>query len=123
MSAIARARSSGRFAPASRKRTPSSQTRKPIASRSPAIAAPGRGICAPSPWYTGRMHMTVGVLRGGPSREHEVSLKSGAAILAHLPEDKYEARDIYINKQGIWHDRGRPTTPERILRQLDVALL
>lgn len=69
------------------------------------------------------MHLTVGVLRGGPSREHEVSLKSGAAILAHLPEDKYEARDIYINKGGVWHDRGRPTTPDRVLRQLDVALL
>lgn len=67
--------------------------------------------------------MTVGVLRGGPSREHDVSLKSGASILAHLPNGKYEARDIYINKSGIWHDRGRPTTPDRILRQLDVALL
>ncbi len=67
--------------------------------------------------------MTVGVLRGGPSREHEVSLKSGAAILANLPEGRYEPRDIYINKAGVWHDRGRPTTPDRVLRQIDVALI
>lgn len=69
------------------------------------------------------MQTIVGVLRGGPSREHEVSLKSGAAILANLPEERYDARDIYIDKQGVWHDRGRPVAPERVLRQVDVVLL
>jgi len=69
------------------------------------------------------MHTVVGVLRGGPSREHEVSLRSGAAILANLPEERYIARDIYIDKSGQWHSQGRPTPPERIMRQLDVALL
>ena len=69
------------------------------------------------------MQTIVGVLRGGLSREHEVSLKSGAAILANLPEERYVARDIYIDKNGQWHDRGRPTTPERALRQIDVALI
>ena len=72
--------------------------------------------------YTIRMQTIVGVLRGGPSREHEVSLKTGAAILANLPEEKYIARDIYIDRQGVWHERGRPTTPERILRQVDIVL-
>jgi len=69
------------------------------------------------------MQTIVGVLRGGPSREHEVSLKTGAAILANLPEERYSARDIYIDKNGQWHDRGRVTTPERALRQIDVALI
>lgn len=69
------------------------------------------------------MQTIVGVLRGGPSREHEVSLKSGAAILANLPEERFTARDIYIDKSGQWHDRGRPTAPERVLRQLDVVLI
>ncbi len=69
------------------------------------------------------MQTIVGVLRGGPSREHEVSLESGAAILANLPEERYIARDIYIDKQGQWHDRGRPVAPERVLRQLDVVLI
>ena len=69
------------------------------------------------------MAITVGVLRGGPSREHEVSLKSGAAMLAGLPADKFNARDIYIDKTGQWHDRGRPVTPSRALRQIDVALI
>lgn len=68
------------------------------------------------------MQTIVGVLRGGPSHEHEVSLKSGAAILANLPEENFVARDIYIDKSGQWYERGRPITPDRILRQLDVVL-
>ena len=69
------------------------------------------------------MQTIVGVLRGGPSREHEVSLKSGATILANLPDDRFIARDIYIDRHGQWHDRGRVTTPERVLRQTDVVLI
>lgn len=69
------------------------------------------------------MQTVVGVLRGGPSNEHEVSLKTGAAMLANLPEERFVARDIYIDKSGQWHERGRPTQPERTLRQLDVVLI
>ncbi len=69
------------------------------------------------------MQTIVGVLRGGPSREHEVSLKTGAAILANLPSERFSVRDVYIDKKGQWHERGRPTSPERVLRQIDVALI
>ncbi len=69
------------------------------------------------------MQTIVGVLRGGPSREHEVSLKTGASILGNLSEERFLVRDIYIDRQGAWHDRGRPSTPDRVLRQLDVVLL
>lgn len=65
----------------------------------------------------------VGVLRGGPSREHEVSLKSGAAMIAGLPEGRFTVRDIYIDKEGKWHDRGRMVDPASILHQIDVALI
>jgi len=65
----------------------------------------------------------VGVLRGGPSREHEVSLKTGAAILQNLEAPRYIVRDIYIDKQGQWHDRGRATSPERVLSAIDVAII
>lgn len=73
--------------------------------------------------YNKRMQTVVGVLRGGPSREHEVSLNTGAAILAGLPTDRFVGRDIYIDRAGVWHDRGRVTSPERALRQVDVALI
>lgn len=69
------------------------------------------------------MQTIVGVLRGGPSHEHEISLKTGAVMLTHLPRERFVTHDIYIDKQGQWYDRGRATTPDRILRQIDVALL
>ena len=64
----------------------------------------------------------VGVLRGGPSSEYEVSLKTGAAVLKNLPE-KYEAADVFIDKKGIWHTRGIETRPDRVLPHLDVAFI
>ncbi len=70
------------------------------------------------------MHGTiVGVLRGGPSREHDVSLKTGNAILNNLPTDRFTARDIYIDKQGRWHDRGKEVAPERALRGVDAVMI
>ncbi|MFZ1987829.1 MAG: D-alanine--D-alanine ligase [Minisyncoccia bacterium] len=70
------------------------------------------------------MHGTVvGVLRGGPSREHDVSLKTGAAIVASLPTDRYTTRDIYIDRQGTWHDHGRPVSPVRALQAVDAVLI
>jgi len=62
----------------------------------------------------------VGVLRGGTSSEYDLSLKTGAAILGALSEDRYETRDIFIDKQGMWHLRGMPSTPARALAQTDV---
>ncbi|OGZ09257.1 MAG: hypothetical protein A3D67_01275 [Candidatus Lloydbacteria bacterium RIFCSPHIGHO2_02_FULL_51_22] len=64
----------------------------------------------------------VGVLRGGPSSEYDVSLKTGAAVLKNLP-DTYEPADIFIDKKGVWHTRGITTSPERILPHLDVAFI
>lgn len=64
----------------------------------------------------------VGVLRGGPSKEHDVSLKTGHAIIANLPQDEFTVRDIYIDRKGIWHERGRPTTPDRTLCSVDVVI-
>lgn len=64
----------------------------------------------------------VGVLRGGTSNEYGVSLKTGAAMMAALPQEHYETRDILIDRGGTWHLRGMPSTPMQALAQLDVAL-
>lgn len=61
----------------------------------------------------------VGVLRGGPSAEYEVSLETGKSVLAHLPEH-YEKRDVLITRDGTWHLGGVPVTPERLRRGVDV---
>lgn len=62
----------------------------------------------------------VGVLRGGPSGEYEISLKTGNAVLENLPA-KYHPIDIFIDKNGIWHHHGLPYQPEKILKHLDVV--
>jgi D-alanine-D-alanine ligase len=67
------------------------------------------------------MRTVVAVLRGGPSNEYEVSLKTGASVLAALDKDKYEAHDIFISRDGQWHLHGVPMHPERALRGTDVA--
>lgn len=64
----------------------------------------------------------VGILRGGTSSEYDASLKMGAVMLAALPEEKYETRDILVDKNGFWHLRGVPAEPSRILAQVDVVL-
>ena len=61
----------------------------------------------------------VGVLRGGPSLEHEISLKTGKSVLLNLPE-KYSGSDVFINKEGDWHFDRRPSDPERVFRSIDV---
>lgn len=69
--------------------------------------------------------LRVGVVRGGPSHEYEVSLKSGQAVLEALAEfpEKFLPLDILIDREGQWHLAGRPMAPQRLLPQVDVAFL
>ena len=71
---------------------------------------------------SGMARTIVGVLRGGTSSEYPISLRTGAAIMAALPEERYETRDILIDKSGMWHLRGMPSDPARALAQVDVIL-
>lgn len=64
----------------------------------------------------------VGIIRGGTSGEYALSLKTGAEMMRALPEERYDVRDILIDKSGLWHLRGQPSTPVRALSQLDVVL-
>jgi D-alanine-D-alanine ligase len=64
----------------------------------------------------------VGILRGGTSSEYDLSLKTGAAMLSALPEEKYDVKDVLIDKNGKWHFRGLPAEPGKILTQVDVVL-
>lgn len=62
----------------------------------------------------------VGVLRGGPSLEYDVSLKTGEAVLKNLPEH-YLGVDVFISRDGVWHYHGLPRKPLQILKHLDVV--
>jgi D-alanine-D-alanine ligase len=50
----------------------------------------------------GRKRLRVGVLFGGRSGEHEVSLVSAASVIRALDPEKYEAVPIGITKEGRW---------------------
>jgi D-alanine-D-alanine ligase len=49
-----------------------------------------------------KKRLRVGVLFGGRSGEHEVSLASAASVIRGLDPDKYEAVPIGITKDGHW---------------------
>src|SRR5271155_4145950 len=46
--------------------------------------------------------LRVGILFGGRSGEHEVSLLSAASVLSAINKDKYEVVPIGITKDGRW---------------------
>jgi D-alanine-D-alanine ligase len=51
---------------------------------------------------TNKKRLRVGILFGGRSGEHEVSLASAASVIRGLDPDKYEAVPIGISKEGHW---------------------
>src|SRR5262249_16580288 len=61
--------------------------------------------------------LRVGVLFGGRSGEHEVSLLSAASVLKAINQDKYEVVPIGITKEGQWVS---PAHAEKLLRGEDL---
>ena len=61
--------------------------------------------------------LRVGVVYGGRSGEHEISLASAAAVFQHLDPDKYEPIAIRIEKDGRWT---LPRKPPSLVSAADV---
>ncbi len=61
----------------------------------------GRGAAAAA----GRMALKrrVGIIFGGKSGEHEVSLQSAKSVYEALDREKYEPLLIGVDKAGVWH--------------------
>jgi D-alanine-D-alanine ligase len=62
----------------------------------------------------------IGVIRGGPSSDYDISLKTGAHVLRQLSET-HKPIDIFISRDGKWHINGIERTPERIFKHVDVV--
>lgn len=45
----------------------------------------------------------IGLIFGGRSAEHEVSIMSAKSVLKAMNKDKYEGTLFYISKEGQWH--------------------
>jgi D-alanine-D-alanine ligase len=44
----------------------------------------------------------VGVIFGGRSSEHEVSVRSASSVLGHLDRSRYDTAAIYVDPEGRW---------------------
>ena len=62
----------------------------------------------------------VGVVRGGPSSEYVVSLKTGENVLRHLNREKYHPVDILVTPRGDWYMDGIRTDLANIVHHVDV---
>jgi D-alanine-D-alanine ligase len=67
--------------------------------------------------------LRVGVLYGGRSGEHEVSLASAAAVFANLDRARYEPVPIRIEKDGRWALADRPPTAVSAAEVIEQARL
>src|SRR3954454_3409218 len=61
--------------------------------------------------------LRVGIIYGGRSGEHEVSLASAAAVVQNLDPARYDAVPIRIDKAGRW---SLPPEPPKVMKAADV---
>ena len=47
--------------------------------------------------------LRVGIIYGGRSGEHEISVASAASIIRHLDPERYESVPIFIERNGCWN--------------------
>lgn len=52
--------------------------------------------------------LKVGVIFGGMSTEHQVSIVSATSIITNLDKQKYDIFPIYIDKRGKWYKYTKP---------------
>lgn len=64
--------------------------------------------------------LRVGVIFGGRSGEHEVSLVSAESVMNAIDKDKYEVVPIGITKEGRWLTEGDPL---KLLQSGETAMI
>lgn len=69
----------------------------------------------------GNAKLTVGLVYGGKSGEHEVSLQTAFAVMNAFNYDKYEIIPFYISRQGLWKVGERLTAAYSRIEQLKLA--
>ncbi|MFC3750384.1 D-alanine--D-alanine ligase [Paenibacillus sp. GCM10012306] len=69
----------------------------------------------------GNAKLTVGLVYGGKSGEHEVSLQTAFAVMNAFDYDKYEILPFYITKQGLWKVGETLTAPFAQIEHLKLA--
>ena len=65
--------------------------------------------------------LRIGVIYGGRSGEHEVSLASAAAVFANLDRDRYDPVPIRISRDGRWSVADHPPAVESAAQTIGQA--
>lgn len=60
--------------------------------------------------------LKLGVVFGGMSSEHDVSITSGTSVIKNLDKNKYEIYPIYIDKSGKWYEYSKKVEEINILQ-------
>ena len=60
--------------------------------------------------------LKLGVIFGGMSTEHYVSITSGTSVIKNLNKGKYEIYPIYIDKDGKWYEYSKKISEIDILQ-------
>ena len=47
--------------------------------------------------------LIIGIIYGGRNNEHEVSLRSAASVFKKIDRSRFEARTIYVDRNGVFH--------------------
>src|SRR3989338_9139084 len=64
--------------------------------------------------------LKIGVVMGGMSAEHEISLQTGKHVIAHLDPDKYEIIPINISQENQWEINGSLQEIPTVLKTIDL---
>lgn len=64
----------------------------------------------------------IGIIRGGTTPEYDLSLKTGGEILKRLHnKHSYDAVDVVIDKNGVWHINGKEINHRYLADYIDLA--
>lgn len=64
--------------------------------------------------------LVIGVLMGGPSAEHEVSLATGKNVIDNLDKNKYQPVNIKLSKTNKWFVNGRLVNMAKAMKSCDL---
>lgn len=70
------------------------------------------------------MKINLGIIFGGMSTEHEISIKSATSIIKNLNKEKYNIFKVFIDKNGSWYDKNKNIEIKNIaeyLKKLDIV--
>ncbi len=65
----------------------------------------------------------IAVLRGGPSDEFPVSLKTGEAVLKSLKNQGFSTKNIVISRNNEWIEDGRVRSLDQVLSGVDLVFI